>query len=84
MPRIRDVRTGAGTDRQAQLVRRLRELERLIAEDEIHLSRQRRHIALLSKAGRDVTDARKMLGELETIRELHAIQQKRILTELAD
>ena len=84
MPRFRGVWIGAGTDRQAQLVRRLRQLERLIAEDEIHLSRQRRLIALLTKSGRDLTDARKLLGELETIRELHAIQQKRILAELGD
>jgi hypothetical protein len=71
-------------DRRAQLVQGLREVEKLIAEDEVNLSRQRRLIALLTKGGRDVTDAKKLLGEFETIRQQHVILQTRILAELGD
>jgi hypothetical protein len=75
---------GGTMERRAQLAQHLREIETLIAEDDTNMSQQRRIIARLTKEGHDVTDARKLLGDLEAMRQQHVLDRKRILAELGD
>jgi hypothetical protein len=67
-----------------QLLQLLRDVEGRIAEDEINVIRQREILELLSQGHRDIAEAARLLDAVESVRQQHCEQRKRLLMELGD
>jgi hypothetical protein len=67
-----------------ELAKLLAELERLVAEGALHISRQRQVIDRLASAGLDTTEAESLLQVYEKLQVLHVAHRNRVRTSVED
>jgi hypothetical protein len=68
---------------RATLKRHLADAERDVALGEDYIARQRAIVARLEQAGQDSAHARRLLGDLIEIHQVHVADRDRLLEELA-
>jgi len=66
------------------LMLHLRQVERLIAQGERHLAKQRAIVSQLTAGGHDSSDATTLLVHLEESQKMHVAHRARLREELGD